>query len=189
MHIEEYSPRWREKVSALADQVLGAGFFENPSQIQPDPQSCVILAIDDDNEEVAGFAQASLLPESGLDDFLEHRLPDISEDLKRADAEGALGVIQTVVVDSEHRGQGLGTTLLQIVHDKMIGLGADKLIVTFKRESRAVNVDGLMDKLGFEFWLSLETYWKRRCDLGEFICVDRGERCTCEAVFYRKKVF
>ena len=54
---------------------------------------------------------------------------------------------------------------------------------------RAVNVDHLMERLGFELWLKLETYWKRRCDLGEFVCVDRGDACTCEAVFYRKKVF
>ncbi len=50
-------------------------------------------------------------------------------------------------------------------------------------------VDRLMEKLGFAFWLKLETYWKRRCDLGEFACLDRGETCTCEAVFYRKRVF
>jgi len=188
MRIEEFSPRWQEKVEALADRVLGTGFFEIPAQIQGDAASCVLVAIED-NEVVSGFVRGRLLPEGGLNDFLEHKLPDIPEDLQRADAEGALGVIQTVVVAPEHRGKGLGTTLLQVVHDKVIGRGADKLIVTFKRESRAVNVDQLMEKLGFEFWLRLETYWKRRCDLGEFVCVDRGNTCTCEAVLYRKKVF
>jgi hypothetical protein len=37
-------------------------------------------------------------------------------------------------------------------------------------------------------WLHLGCR-KRRCDLGEFACLDRGEACTCEAVFYRKRVF
>jgi GNAT superfamily N-acetyltransferase len=188
MRIEEYSPRWQAKVSALADRVLGAGFFESPAQIHRDAASCVFVAIDE-QDEVAGFVGGRLLPEGGLGHFLEHRLPTIPEDLEKADAEGTLGVIQTVVVSPEHRGQGLGTKLLQIVHDRVIGRGADKLIVTFKRESRAVDVDHLMEKLDFAFWLKLETYWKRRCDLGEFICVDRGDTCTCEAVFYRKKVF
>lgn len=27
-----------------------------------------------------------------------------------------------------------------------------------------------MEKLGFAFWMRLETYWKERCDLGEFLC-------------------
>ena len=188
MRIEEYSPRWQEQVSALADRVLGMGFFESPAQLERDAASCAFVAIDE-NDELAGFVLGRLLPKCGLDDFLEHRLPDIPEDLEKANAEGTLGVIQTVVVAPEHRVQGLGTKLLQIVHDKVIGRGADKLIVTFKRESRAVNVDRLMEKLGFEFWLKLETYWRRRCDLSEFVCVDRGDTCTCEAVFFRKKVF
>ncbi len=188
MRIEEYSPRWQAKVGALADRVLGTGFFESPSQIQRDSESCVLVAIDKE-DEVAGFVRGRVLPQGGLQDFLEHRLPDIPEDLDEADAEGALGVIQTVVVAPEHQGKGLGTKLLQIVHDTVIGRGADKLIVTFKRGPRAPEVDRLMEKLGFAFWLKLETYWKRRCDLGEFACLDRGEACTCEAVFYRKRVF
>jgi GNAT superfamily N-acetyltransferase len=188
MRIEAYSPRWQAKVSALADRVLGTGFFESPAQIQRDPESCVFVAIDKE-DEVAGFVRGRLLPKGGLQDFLEHRLEEIPKDLDKADADGALGVIQTVVVAPEHQGKGLGTKLLQIVHDTVIGRGADKLIVTFRRGPRAAHVDRLMEKLGFAFWLKLETYWKRRCDLGEFACLDRGETCTCEAVFYRKKVF
>lgn len=188
MRIEEYGPRWQEHVTGLANRVLGTGFFESPAHIDRDAESCVFVAIDE-NDELAGFVLGGVLPEGGLDDFLEHRLPDIPKDLKKADADGVLGVIQTVVVAPEHRGKGLGTKLLQIVHDTIIGRGADKLIVTFKRESPAVNVDRLMDRLGFAFWLKLETYWKRRCDLGEFDCVVRGDTCTCEAVFYRKKVY
>ncbi len=188
MRIEDYSPRWQAKVGALADRVLGTGFFESPAQIQHDPESCVFVAIDKE-DEVAGLIRGRVLPKGGLQDFLEHRLSDIPEDLDKANAEGALGVIQTVVVAPEHQGKGIGTKLLQIVHDTVIGRGADKLIVTFKRGPRAPEVDRLMEKLGFAFWLKLETYWKRRCDLGEFACLDRGEACTCEAVFYRKRVF
>ena len=93
------------------------------------------------------------------------------------------------MVAPEHQGKGIGTTLLRTVHDTIIGRGADKLIVTFKRGPTSANVGRLMEKLGFELWLKLESYWKARCDLGEFACVDRGETCTCEAVFYRKRVF
>lgn len=188
MRIEEYSPRWQAKVVALADRVLGKGFFQSPDQIQSDAASCVFIAIDE-QDEVAGFVRGRLLPKGGLGDFLEHRLTEIPEDLRQADAEGALGVIDTVVVTPEFRGKGLGTKLLHIVHDRIIGRGADKLIVTFKRESQAVHVDQLMEKLGFTLWLKLETYWRHRCDLGEFACVVRGEACSCEAVFYRKKIF
>ena len=75
MRIEEYSPRWQAKVGALADRVLGTGFFESPSQIQRDSESCVLVAIDKE-DEVAGFVRGRVLPQGGLQDFLEHRLPD-----------------------------------------------------------------------------------------------------------------
>ncbi len=188
MQIQEYSPRFQAKVGALADRVFGTGFFGRPSEIAQDPNTCVLVCITDD-DEIAGFALGSLLPEDGLQQFLEHRLSDIPEDLHEADAKGVLGVIQTVVVAPEHQGMGIGTKLLRIVHDTIVGRGADKLIVTFKRAPRAAHVDRLMEKLGFVLWVKLETYWKTRCDLGEFACADRGEACVCEAVFYRKRVF
>jgi GNAT superfamily N-acetyltransferase len=188
MRIEEYSPRWQAAVAALADKVLGGGFFENPSLIAQDPETCVLLSIGDD-EELAGFVRGRVLAKDGLGDFLEHRVADIPTDLKDADAEGVLGVIQTVVVAPEHQGEGIGTKLLQIIHDKIIGRGADKLIVTFKRAPTSAQVDRLMEKLGFEFWTRLVTYWKDRCDRGDFACVDRSDSCNCEALFYRKRVF
>ncbi len=188
MQLQEYSPRWQAEVSALAERVLGTGFFEIPSEIMRDPESCVFVALTGD-DQVAGFVRGRVLPKGGLRDFLEHRVPDIPQDLEEADATGVLGVIETVAVAPEYQGQGIGTKLLRIVHNTIIGRGADKLIVTFKRGPRAGHVGHLMEKLGFEFWVKLETYWKTRCDLGEFACVDRGEACTCEAVFYRKQVF
>ena len=105
MRIEAYSPVWQTKVSALADRVLGTDFFESPAQIQRDPESCVFVAIEKE-DEVAGFVRGRLLPKGGLGDFLEHRLSKIFEGLDKADAEGALGVIQTVVVAPEHQGKG-----------------------------------------------------------------------------------
>jgi GNAT superfamily N-acetyltransferase len=168
--------------------VLGKGFFENPSRIAREPGSCVFVCSTKD-EEVAGFVCGKILPKGSLQDYLEHRVPDMPQDLVEADARGVLGVIQTVVVAPEHQGKGIGTKLLRIVHDAIIGHGVDKLIVTFKRGPTSAHVNRLMEKQGFEFWLKLETFWKTRCDLGDFVCVDRGEACTCEAVFYRKRVF
>ena len=108
MRVQEYSPRRQAKVSALANRVLGKGFFENPSEIARDPESCVFVCITED-EEVSGFVCGRLLPQGGLRDFLEHRVADIPRDLDEADAEGVLGVIQTVVVAPEHQGKGIGS--------------------------------------------------------------------------------
>ncbi len=61
-------------------------------------QDAGAFVVIDKQDEVAGFVRGRVLPKGGLGDFLEYRLPEIPEDLHQADAEGALGVVQTVVV-------------------------------------------------------------------------------------------
>ncbi len=172
----------------MADRVLGVGYFPRPSEIAQDPQTCFYICVTSE-EDVIGFVFGRVLAQHGLQEYLEHRIQDIPVNLAAADASGALGVIQTVAVAPEHWGKGIGTKLLRIVHDAIVGRGGDKLIVTFKRGPRDPRVDGVMNKLGFEQWVKLETYWKDRCEQGDFDCVHRKNGCSCEAIFYRKAVY
>lgn len=188
MHIEAYTPRWQEKVCALADSIFGTGYFARPSQIARESDACMCVCVSDD-EDIIGFVYGRVLPQGGLREFLEHRVHDIPEDLEAADTAGALGVIQAVAVAPEHRGEGIGTKLLRIAHDEIVGRGGDKLIVTFKRGPGEAHAEALMVALGFERWVRLETYWKERCEQGAFQCVHRKNECGCEAVFYRKAVY
>ena len=188
MRYESYSPRWREKLNALADKVFGAGYFADPANIAWEPEACLYLCVGD-NEELAGFALGRVLPRGGLREFLEQRVLDIPADLNAADAEGTLGVIQAIAVDPRFRGNKIGTKLLRAVHDAIVGRGGDKLIVTFKRGPDEGRVDGIMRRLGFEQWVKLDSYWKESCEQGLFDCVHRTNGCGCEAIFYRKTVY
>ena len=188
MHIEAYTPRWQAEVSAVADRVFGTGYFSSPSEIAQTQDSCFLVSISPD-EEVIGFVYGRVLPRGGLDAFLEQRMKDIPEDLKAADAEGVLGVVQSVAVAPEHRGKGIGSKLLRAVHDGIVGLGADKLIVTFKRGPVEASVDGIMGKLGFQQWAKLPTYFRERCEQAAFDCIHRRNGCSCEAILYRKAVY
>ncbi len=188
MHIEDYSPGRQSDIIALAERVLGAGFFESPNLIQHDPERVILVAVEPD-DSVIGFVRGRLLPAGELQDFVERRIEDIPEELADADAKGVLGVIQTVAVDPDHQSGGVGTKLMEAVHDTIIGRGADKLIVTFKRGPNVPHVDRWMEKLGFSLWTKAPSFWKERCDLGAFKCPARREACHCEAMFYRKRVF
>ena len=188
MRFQAYTPEWQENVVALADRVFGEGYFAEPSEIARSPGICMSLCVGDDGE-LAGFARGRVLPEGGLGDFLEHRLEELPEDLMEADSAGVIGTILTVAVAPEHQGKGVGTKLVSIVHDQLVGHGGDKLIATFRRGPGARNVDAMMERLGFQFWARLETYQRERCDGGEFTCVHRTNRCGCEALFYRKVVY
>lgn len=188
MHFDLYSPRWHSDVIRLANEVFGDGYFRRPSEIAAEPGSVLFISQEND-EKLLGFAQGRVLPQGGLADHLEGHAIDISPDIAAADDEGALGVIQAIAVALESRQHGCGTKLVALLHDRLIGLGADKLIISFKRGPRAPHVDGMMSKLGFEIWHRLPSYWQERCDAGEFRCVDRQDRCTCEALLYRKTIY
>ncbi len=188
MRIEAYTPRWQAKVSALAERIFGAGYFRSASELPQATDSCFLVCISPD-EEVTGFVYGRVLPQGGLQEFLEQKIKDIPEDLMVADAQGALGVVQSVAVAAEFRAKGIGTKLLRAVHDGIVGLGADKLIVTFKRGPVEASVDAIMGRLGFEQWAKLPTYFKESCDQGAFICIHRHNGCTCEAILYRKAVY
>ena len=188
IYFEEYSPTRQGQVTALADRVFGDGFFPRPGEIARDADTRFVLCLSDD-DELIGFVFGRLLPPNGLRDFLQGQIEDIPEDIAAADAKGVLAVIQTIAVAPEHQGEGVGTKLLEIIHDTLVGLGGDTLIVFFRRNPGSPGVDQLMHKLGFELWAESGSFLRDRCDRGQFRCVARTDRCNCKALFYHKPVF
>jgi len=188
MQIQLYTPRWQNDVTRLGDRVFGEGYFARPSEIAKERDSVFLVSHENDGTLI-GFARGRLLPKDGLRAHLEPHVPETPHEIAEADENGALGVIQAIAVAPEHRQRGIATKLVTILHDQLIGLGADKLIVTFKRGPSAARVDGFMGKLGFELWTQLPTYWRERCEGGAFKCVDRCNGCSCEALLYRKAIF
>lgn len=187
--IEGYTPRAQNEVMALANQVFGEGYFRATATIGKEPGSLLLLWRDSEGQ-VVGMVQGCRLPKSALRSFLDHRIVDLPSDIDVADAAGALGVIQAIAVDAAARRKDIGANLVRGMHDALVGNGADKLIVTFKRGASAANVNKLMSKLGFELWTSLPSFWADQCDQGAFKCVDRGDHCCrCEALLYVKAVF
>jgi GNAT superfamily N-acetyltransferase len=188
MYFDLYSPRWHSDTIQLANEIFGEGYFVRPSEIAAEPGSVIVIS-QEENETLLGFAQGRVLRQGALQDYLERDMADIPPDIADADRKGALGVIQAIAVAPEHRRCGHGTKLIELLHDRLIGLGADKLIVTFKRGPGAAHVDGIMSRLGFETWQRLPSYWQARCDASEFQCIDRRSGCTCEALLYRKAIY
>lgn len=167
--------------------MLGINYFGKSSEIARERDTHLIICTE--NSQLLGFAHGRLLPKSGLRYFLEHRVDFVPEDFDVADLAGTFGVLQSVAVAPDHRGKGVGTGLILRLHDILVGHGADKMIATFKQGPSSDRVEGIMRRMGFEYWLRLETNFRERCDRGEFVCADRTEKCNCEAVFFRKTIY
>lgn len=188
IRIARYSARWHSEIVALADEIFGKGFFDLSSAISDESGVSIFVNVDREGSPV-GFACGRILAKGKLSEMLLGADIDISADIAKADTEGALGVIETVGVAREYRAGGIGTSLVTAVHDTLVGEGADKVMVVFKRNSNATPVEGMMQRLGFEFWTRLPTFWKQPCDNGAFRCVDRLHDCSCSALLYRKTVY
>ena len=188
MRFVAYTPDRLGDVAALADRVFGAGYFAGRKTIAGARDPFMSLCISDEGA-IVGFARGRVLPPESLGDFLENRVEDVPEDLRAADIAGVIGTIVSVGVASEYQGKGIGSKLLVILHDQLVGQGGDKLIATFRRGPGVHAVDGIMRRLGFEYWTSLHSFERDRCDGDDFHCVHRTDRCVCEALFYRKVVY
>ena len=136
MWIERYEPCWHSQVIELATVVFGEGYFSEPWLQTRQPDSMMFLA-HDDIDGLYGFAHGRILPKDGLRPYLGPAVGDFPPDVRDADAAGNLAVIDVVAVAANHRRQGIGFTLLRATHDALVGAGADKLLVTFKRGPRA----------------------------------------------------
>lgn len=188
MWIERYKPRWHSQVIQLAKTVFGEGYFTEP-WLQTRQQASVMYVACGDEASLYGFAHGRILPKNALRAYLGPEVGDFPPDIREADAAGNLAIIEVVAVAAEHRRQGIGFTLLRATHDALVGVGADKLLVTFKRGPRASDVEGIMRRLGFTLWRKQPSYWREQCNRGEFKCVDRQDQCVCEAMLFRKAVF
>lgn len=192
MWIERYEPRWHRQVVQLANSVFGEGHFSNPWERLQQPDSLMFVACDDDdNEKVLGFSHGAILPEKSLGKFLGPAVTDFPDDIVEADEAGNLAVIDVVAVSGEARRQGVGYALLQATQNALIGAGADKLVVSFKRGPDSSSVYGLMKSLDYVLWQKLPSYWRDACNRGDFKCVERKgqDKCVCEAMLFRKSVY
>jgi GNAT superfamily N-acetyltransferase len=189
MWIGRYEPRWHRQVVQLAGKVFGEGHLSSPWEKLQQPDSLMFVALDDDDDTVLGFAHGAILPKDTLRAFLGPAVGDFPEDIAQADAEGNLAVIDTVAVSAEARRKGIGYSLLQATQNALIGAGADKLVISFKRGPASTSVDGLMKSLDYDLWEKLPSYWRDECNRGDFKCVERTDQCVCEAMLFRKSVY
>ena len=189
MWIERYEPRWHSQLLELSTTVFGEGYFSNPWLQVRDAGAFMYIAREDDNR-ILGFAHGMILQKKSLREYLGTDVADFPPDILEADAAGKLAVIDVVAVAPGQRRKGIGFSLLQATHDGLVGIGADKLLVTFRRGPGASSVYGLMKSLGFDLWRKLPSYWRDACNRGDFKCADRqGDRCVCEAMIFRKSVY
>jgi GNAT superfamily N-acetyltransferase len=169
----------------IAAKTFGADFLQTTETVDEDTK--ILAACDPSTGGVIGFATARKLGKGMLRLLLKMEEPlPVPQDVAECDDVGAVGVIQSIAVDPEFQGRGMGTKLLA-QSEKMISAEACSVaLVPAWKYDGTVGIHGILNKAGYQEWVEIKEYWKEDCDRGAFLCPKRTGGCVCSVVFYRK---
>ena len=182
IQIQSMTDDYRTNVLQLSSRLLGKGYL--PTISQSDKNKIVsLVAIS--SKKLIGFAHAKITEKDDLNVILKNPQIDIPPDLKLADETGTLGFLKTVCVEPDFQGRGVATILIKECLNNLVTLGAETLICIAWKNSAGVQIGGVLSKLGFREWITLDKFWAEESISQNFSCPVCGNPpCNCSAVIY-----
>lgn len=137
-----------------------------------------------DPGEVVGFCLGGVVGWDEFESYLLVEVDDLPEGLKEAER---IGVIRTAAVQDDHQGVGIGTDLVGDCMDECLERGCEVVVGVGWKASESANVEGIMDRFGFDGVVTFEQYWHDDSVAQGYECTSCGEPpCECDAVLYTK---
>lgn len=184
IQIQSITKSYYANVLDLSSRCLGKGYF--PAIPQSDKNKSVFL-VAISSKKLIGFANAIITEKDELKDTLKNRKIDrIPPDIKRADEAGTLGFLKTVCVEPDFQGRGVATALIKECLNNLVTLGAETLICIAWKRPDGVSIGGILSKLGFHEWITLDKFWAEESESLNYSCPVCGDPpCNCSAVIYK----
>ena len=182
IQIQSITKSYYGNVLELSYRLLGKDYF--PAIPQSDKNKIVFL-VAISSKKFIGFAYARITKKDDLNVILKNRQIDIPPDIKLADETGTLGFLNTVCVNPDFQGRGVATILIKECLNNLVTLGAETLICIAWKSSAGVKIGGVLSKLGFREWITLDKFWAEESISQNFSCPVCGNPpCNCSAVIY-----
>jgi ribosomal protein S18 acetylase RimI-like enzyme len=183
IQIQPITQSYYTNVLDLSSRLLGKGYL--PAIPQSDKNKSVFL-VAISSKKFIGFAYARITEKDELKVILKNRKIYIPPDIKRADEAGTLGFLKTVCVEPDFQGRGVATTLIKECLNNLVTLGAETLICIAWKSSAGVPIGGVLSKLGFREWITLDKFWAEESKSLNYSCPVCGDPpCNCSAVLYK----
>lgn len=182
--IKRYRSKHCGAVLDLLNSTLGEGYLSNVNQVASQKGTIAYVAIE--SNCVRAFSYGYLAHQGYLSELTQGKGALPTPELKVADKNGTLGVIQTVSVDDKMQGRGIGTLIFNRIERRLWYKGATAIVVPAWQIGTVINMEGILKSSGFTSWSRIALYWKEECDRNAFKCLARSNQCVCNAVFYRK---
>lgn len=143
---------------------------------------CCVATVDG---KLAGFAICQVFGPEGEGKNLG--LPDGPE-RDSVLAQRRIGLLDSVSVDSEFEGHGIGAEMCSRCIDVMRERGCTMACaMAWKYVNGHTNIAGILTRLGFEETIAIQGYWNRMVSSPEgHHCPICGAPCRCYGVFWRR---
>ena len=164
-------------VAEIASMTLGSAFVDEEI-LKNDINLCAMI-----DTEIVAYATTKYIGSEYLKKILHDK------ELKELEAEKQVGYIDSIAVNENYAGKGIGTLLLKSTLLKLKQDNINYAIMAAWRNGTEVNIKALALREGFKEEFEIENFWKEDSIKHNFDCTACGKPpCLCSAVIFTKKL-
>jgi predicted N-acetyltransferase YhbS len=172
-------------VIALSDDELGKDYFSQDSLSDLMKKEGMVLSVAlNSSGKVIGFILGFVARQSEIQTFLKKIKP---VELRAGINAEKIGVLKTMAISNDYKGQGIGTALIKDCISKLEMKGVSLICALAWQCEKGINVGHILENEHFEIRHELKKYWAEDSIQRNYNCPECGEPpCNCSAVIYSK---
>ena len=170
------------EIRAIADKQLGKNYLvaaDLQRILQRHTATFSLSAVERASGSVVGYCLSSSV------DY------KVAEQICRRDVSELHGTtlpvyIETLAVDPQHNGKGIGSQLISATMERCREHGVGALFGSAWKQRNKINVGNLLLRNGFRQLEEIPDYWLEQSIREGFICPECGNPCHCSCVLFIK---
>lgn len=171
---------------ALSAGTLGEGYIETLLESRSGREKDGLFSVAIVKKKPIGYCFAYNVASEDWGKITKGKDVRLPIDVRHAMGEGHLAIIQTIAVDPEMQGCGIGNALFEYTLDKLSKRGIKRYVSLAWKSSEGTNIEGLLVRHGFQLFAEFEQFWKEDSIEAGYECPACGHPCNCSAVLYKK---
>lgn len=172
------------KVLHLACEALGDGYLSDA--IITDHITRKNLHVATYEREIVAFMISRILPSGDLSAELKHHKYRIPADLKRANENGTIGLLQSIATAHKFQGKGVGKRLVEHATASLKKRGAQQ-VISLGWKTDTVHIGKVLEGCGFKVRHTFSAFWKEESLDKGYDCPQCGAPpCECDAVLFSR---
>lgn len=187
IQIVDLETKYIPEIIRIGDQQIGEQFLESEileNCIHKKDKFIGKVAIDLTRNKIAGFIVSFVIEKEELSNIYKKGVEQIPRSLTYANE---YGVLKSVAVNEEYKGQSIGTRLVSVTLEEFKKLNITTVFSSAWKSEKGTNMKGIFDSLDFKEVYEIKDYWKEDSLEKQYKCPVCGNPpCRCSAIIYSK---